>query len=228
MLSLDQQVALIRRHQRVLARLCDRTAATLAREWEALGSWDDDDVDRFAATIAGPELAATQAAVDASVGFYATLTSSETAAVPVGDVAAVSDPRRPFLATWHALAQGRPVAEALTAGRSTIESDAWYLVQSTARRTGDAALASQSVVGWRRVLTGASCEWCATVAARRYTSSEAADFGHKRCDCTAVPIIGDADPGETINQPLYDRLRSTPQGERTGFVDATGAPVARP
>lgn len=62
------------------------------------------------------------------------------------------------------------------------------------------------VVGYRRVLTGKSCSWCARVSTQRYLTADSADFGHPRCDCTVIPIVGTRDPGQVLNRDLLDAL----------------------
>lgn len=71
------------------------------------------------------------------------------------------------------------------------------------------AVGEQRVVGYRRVLTGTTCRWCARVATQRYLTADSADFGHHNCDCAVLPIIGDRDPGQIVNGALYDRLEES-------------------
>lgn len=102
-------------------------------------------------------------------------------------------------------------ARALEAGRTAAEGRIRTHVFRASRQTGDAwaARSGQEVVGWRRVLTGSSCAWCALVSTQRYLTAESADFGHTHCDCATIPIIGEADPGRFINDRVARALDAT-------------------
>jgi hypothetical protein len=203
-------VALTRRHQEQLRRLRNWAAFRLGRAWDLLPGYDRKNIpawlDATASTIDD-----TQASALASAnGFYSLLTGARSPAIAVADIGSVGDLEGPFLAHWHALAEGRDFDEAVQAGRNAAEAEGEYVAQSTARRTGDVFTerTGERVIGWRRVLTGKSCRWCATVAGQRYNTAESADFGHRRCDCTAVPILRHADPGLVINKPIRDQVLS--------------------
>ena len=228
-LSEPQLVELTRRFQTIIARIAQRSGVAVTRVWDRLDSYDVADIERFARLAAPVFQASQQSSVAAAVGFYSTLAEIAPPAITAASVPVAPDVRGPFTVVWRALSNGHDYADAVLAGRSRAEASVSNLVHSTARQTGHSVsqVADMRVVGWRRVLTGKSCTWCATVSTQRYRSAESANFGHDRCDCTAVPIFGDRDPGRVINTPIYDRLRATPDSEATGYVDATGAPAPR-
>lgn len=191
--------------QRTLERIYRRTGALTVARWDALGSWNDADVARFTAQVDQVFAAARIATVNASAGYYSLMTDAPPVQVNPASLVVQVDLRAPFTAYWHGLAEGRPWLEAIDAGRSRAESTAIDYVTSTSRRTAS-SVAADGIVGWRRVLTGNSCRWCATVATQRYRTVESADFGHDFCDCTVAPIYGDSDPGQVINAAHVERL----------------------
>lgn len=208
MLSERALVALTRRFQASLATVADRTAFSMALSWQHLGSYDESDIVRYVRATSQATGAAKRATVRLSSAFYSSLGSVPPAGINAARVAVEVPSRDPFIAYWRGLKTGSSWLDAVAAGRSRAEAVGADFVHSTSRRTGDvvAEATGQRVVGWRRVLTGNACEWCALVATQRYHSSESADFGHQRCDCSAVPIYGTRDPGRAINRSVVDTL----------------------
>lgn len=198
MLPEQAAVQLTARFQATLGRISTRAGRLTAAEWDALGSWNEADIARFASRTEPVFVAAKEAAVNASAGYYSILGELPTPALDAAAITVPVDVRAPFAQAWHELTQGQPWVDAIASGQNRASSLATNLVTSTSRLTGGVVLGSR-VVGWRRVLTGKSCTWCGTVATQRYKSAESADFGHDHCDCTVAPIYGESDPGQVIN-----------------------------
>lgn len=179
---------LMARYKRQIGTYRDRTSAVLVAAWDALPSYDEDDVDQFV-TLTTPALVGAQAAAVAlSAGFFALTLGVPPVGVDPSDIAVAADTRGPFRATWHALSMGRPFDEAVRVGRSTAQAVGFDFVQSSARRTGDHVAARSGVeVTWQRVPGAKACDWCRTVAGDHYRTAESADFGHERDDCDVVP-----------------------------------------
>lgn len=177
-------------YKRRIAVYRDRTAAALVLAWDRLPAYNEADLDEFtertATTIAG----AKTAAVGLAAAFFALALGTRPAGVNPRDVDVEPDLRGPFRATWHALSVGRPYEEAVTVGRSTSQAVGFDFVQHTARRTGDyVAQATGREIRWRRAPGPKSCPWCVDIAnGNTWPTAEAADFGHERCDCDAVPV----------------------------------------
>lgn len=231
MLSEQALVALIRRFQAQLGLVADRTAFAFALAWEGLGQYDEADVTRFAAATSQAAAAGKMASIRLAGGFYSALGSVPAAGLDAARVPTEVPARDPFIAYWRALKNGEAWLDAVGAGRNRAGAIGGDFIHSTARQTGGlvAEETGQRVVGWRRVLTGKSCAWCATVATQRYHSADAADFGHHHCDCTAIPIYGDRDPGRVINKPVLDVLKKRGEGYwRSGFVNPDGSPAEAP
>ena len=89
-----------------------------------------------------------------------------------------------------------------------------------------AAETGERVVGYRRVLTGASCAFCAAASTRRYRSEDLMPL-HDHCDCDVAPIIGDRDPGNVINRDVLAELkgRGPEYWKSKGFVGDDGKPI---
>lgn len=79
-----------------------------------------------------------------------------------------------------------------------------------------------SVVGFRRVLSGGkTCALCAVAATQRYHSEDLLPI-HPGCSCGVEPIFGDVDPGQVIDPDGLDSVHES-IAERFG----TGSESAR-
>lgn len=175
----------IARYQRRLADHRARASAVLVTSWNRLGSWDQADVTRYERQTA-PAMAGIKAATVAlSAGFLSLYLAQPPVGVDPDNIDVTPDLTGPFHATWHALAIGRPIADALSAGRSVASAAGYDFVQHTSRRTGDHA--TPRGTRWRRIPGGNACDWCLLVSRDDYLSAESADFGHQRDDCIVVP-----------------------------------------
>lgn len=178
----------LRRYKALVATQRRRAAALLVLLWDRLEKYDDDDMETYA-RLAEPSLVgAKTAAVAVSVAFTARALGVTVPAIASSTVPVEADLRAPFLSMRHALAMERPFDEAVRVGRSTADATGSTFVQSTTRRTGD--LVAEAVgkrPRWVRTPGAGSCPWCLQAAQTTYASSAAADFGHDRCDCDAVP-----------------------------------------
>lgn len=178
----------LRRYRRQVDARRRRTAAALAVLWDRYENYDSADAEDFARRSQPILSGAKAATVGTSVAMFALATRIRPPAVSPDDVDV--DPRidHPFLAFWHALAEGRSREEALAAGRSQAEAVGADFVQQTARRTGDAAArAAGRRVRWERRPEPGACAWCQDAANQTYGTARSADFGHDRCYCDVVP-----------------------------------------
>lgn len=184
--------ALLARYRRLIAGRRTVAARALAAAWAALDSYDEADVDAYIAKVTPLIFAAKRSTVAATTAYYAAALGEAPAAVSSASVATTIDLRAPFTAMWHALAEGRPYEEALSAGRSVAEATGEEFVQSTARRTGDAVSAARrQPIRHRRVAEPGACPWCVSRNGGVYYTAESADYGHDRCRCDVVPITDD-------------------------------------
>lgn len=189
MLSPDGVAVLVARHKAAQARISGRTGLKVATIWDALGSWDRADVERFAEQTGPAITAAKRAAVVLAAGFYAQILQRRAPAVTIGSIIVDFNAEAAFTATWHALTERRPFLEAVTAGQAIATAEVDRFVASSARRTGDHVTRALRVhTGWERVPAADACPWCIDVSGQTYKTSETADFGHDRCGCTAIPV----------------------------------------
>jgi hypothetical protein len=185
---MPQSREVVARYRRQLANYRLRTSVLMVGVWRRLGSWNQEDVERYENATATPLAGVKAATVALSSGFFAVYLDEPPAGVDPDLIDVTPYVQGPFHATWHALKEGRPAAEALRVGASTASAVGYDFVQHTARRTGDYAAAESGLdVRWRRVPGGNACDWCRLVAGDHYRTAESADFGHERDDCDVVP-----------------------------------------
>lgn len=213
MLADDELAAVTLAYQSQLQALAESSGGGFRRAFIALGSYERADMDRWL-TMIDPLVAATgEAASAAAVAYTSTITETPPAAITAAEHAYLAPLDAPFLKAWHHLKAGELWVDAVQAGADTATALGMDATQRSARHAAGRA-APDGVVGWRRVLTGKSCEWCALVSTQRYRSQDSATFGHQNCDCSVVSIIGDHDPGRVINSDLLDRLEADGVGDR--------------
>lgn len=187
---MPQSNEVVARYRRQLGAYRLRTSALMVAAWRRLGSWNQEDVARYEAAVARPLAGVKSATVAMSAGFFAVYLDEAPAGIAPALIEVTPYTEGPFFATWHALKEGRPAAEALQVGASTASAVGYDFVQHVARRTGDhAAEATGLDVRWQRIPGGNACDWCRMVAGDHYRSSESADFGHERDDCIVVPAL---------------------------------------
>ncbi len=192
------------RFERQIDSLRTSASTLVVRHWDVLESFDEADLAAFV-KAATPDLTAVKAAsANVSSAFYSTMLEVAPRALDLEAIATPA-PDGPFLALWHALNEGRPYEQAVAAGRSRVESLAFDTVQSTSRRVGDQLGEDALVIGWHRVVSVGACPWCQTIAGQLYHTAESADFGHDRCDCTAIPVTGARDPARALNRQRIGR-----------------------
>lgn len=179
----------LRAYRAFLERQRALLGAGMVRAWDALDDYDEERIEQFAATVAPLTAGAKTATVAASTAFYAVMLDMTPPGVRAVDVPSVLAIRDPFTATWHALSMGRPYDEAVAVGRSTALASGETFIQSTARKSGDAFAASSGRrIRYQRVAEPGACSWCRTRDGGIYTSADAADYGHVRCNCDVVPV----------------------------------------
>lgn len=114
---------------------------------------------------------------------------------------------RPFREVYKALAKGKSMTEAVSAGGARARILAQTDVQLARRQASlFARRDNDNIVGFIRVLTGAeSCGLCYVASTQRYNKRNLSPI-HPGCDCGELPIYGDTDPGRVIDQYNLDRV----------------------
>lgn len=220
----------IARYQTQYGRLRADVVARVLALWAMHGGLSDENAERFTFS-AVPVVRGGQVAIARLVaGYLALLTrlavgASRAAAVDprtvtteaLRGVDASEVYRRPIVTARTAVAEGKPLPEALRLGRDRLERIVDTDVALAQRQaTVEVIGPDDRIVGYRRVLTGASCALCATASTQRYRKAELMPI-HGRCDCSVAPIFGTADPGQVINRRLLKDLRAA--AKQTGDSD---------
>lgn len=211
---------LVARYQTAYGHLRAATVARVTALWLARGGPGDGNVDAFTVAAVPLVLGAQAATARLVAGYIAMLTRlvEEEAATPaavsdvavdvIRGVAAAEVYARPVITMRAALAEGKQFAEALELGRQRAEQIADTDIALAQREaTVQAIGADERIVGYRRVLTGRSCSFCATASTQRYRKAQLMPI-HGRCDCGVAPIFGTSDPGQVINKPLRRDLKA--------------------
>jgi len=212
------------------------TGTFVEQLWLELGGPDTDRLDTFAAAAlevvdgANADIGViTEQFVD---GYVATVSRTPPPGIDPLDVAELTVDRlrgtfgldvyrRPGIAVRKALAAGKPydaaMVEAATRAGAQTEADIALAHRQAAAEAMDR---HPDVNGYRRVLTGASCDLCRVASTQRYHTAELMPI-HTRCDCRIAPIVGDYDGGRIVNRELYRELK------RDGTINKLGASRAR-
>lgn len=214
--DVEQLARIQQAHHRRLLGVQGATANLVGEAWDTFADLDDLAASEFTA--------AAEVIVDAGTRQTSTLAvaymnaNDRVAGFPGADLIPVAPTIRggtPTAEVYHRsivqartmVSRGAAPADALAAGRAravaTAETDINLANKAEIERGG--ALRPW-VVGYRRILTGKSCAFCATASTQRYRSARLMPI-HTRCDCDVGEIYGTADPGRVINQQLLDDLK---------------------
>lgn len=183
-------VPLTRRFRLALAHIDAQSTPKLVAAWSKLPAYDEANVARFEREARTALTTAKNATVHHSVGYYSMLAGIRPLAIQPADIPVEPDTRGPFIQTWSALKHGDTFEGAVAAGASRVEAMVTNFISSASRQTGGEALKRVDVVvGWSRDPEPGACDWCLEAATTTYSSAEATDFGHDRCQCLGVPAF---------------------------------------
>lgn len=117
----------------------------------------------------------------------------------------------------------KPLTAAVGDGERRLRSLALTDVELAVTHTARERLADEPEVRfYRRVLTGAeSCGLCIIASTQRYRKRDLLPI-HPNCDCVVAPILGEQDPGRSINSTRVSD-EASPTGET-----ADGVPIYGP
>lgn len=196
----------VRRYQERYGRLKGAAVAQVLAAWDKWGGLSDDDAERFVAA-AVPVVNGAQVATAALVaGYVGLLAGSPPPKVPTKDITGLRGVpvtevyQRPVIAARSAIAQGKTFPEAMAAGRTRAEvladADVMLAQREAMART---AKAHPRITGYRRVLSGGSCDLCASVSDDVYSTDDLMPI-HDRCGCGVAPVFSDEDPADDVNE----------------------------
>lgn len=204
-----------------------------------LGSWRDEDVERYIQQIAPGLMGAKLQAAKSTVAFYksmAQLTNQdwtepvitasdlETKALRKG-VGTSLVYSRPFVDMRTALSQGKTVKESIEAGARRAAYLASTEVQLARRQAGlQARNSNDRIVGYIRTLTGMeNCALCYVASTQRYNRGDLMPI-HPGCDCGEMPIFGTQDPGQVINEVRLEAIHENVE-QRFGVSDRSARAI---
>jgi len=240
--ELDELAHLQRAHHRRLLGLQDATGDLVGEAWDTYGGLNDQALAAFSSSAAVLVDAAKLNVATVATGYmnandrvagFPGLLVPELPIIRNG-VPTVEVYSRSVITARILIAKGTDFVEAMAAGRARAISTARTDVALTNRAAMASGKASRPwVVGYRRVLVGKSCGFCATASTQRYTLAELLPL-HPACDCGVAEILGNKDPGQIINRDLLNDLKAegvvediTRAGERSRrsayTVDSQGA-----
>lgn len=227
------QRELLDAYNNISAKLVRGVGNRLSAGFTALGSWRDEDFNRFLPFALGVTGGAKMQAARLQVAFYQQMANmaGETFTPPPLNPADYSTAalrngatdtdvyRRPFVDVYRSLSEGKAMTAAIAAGALRISSIASTDVQLARRNAGFQSRSRNSrIVGYARTLTGSeNCALCYVASTQRYHSGDLLPI-HSGCDCGEMPIYGNQDPGQVINEV---RLEATHEavGDRFGVSD---------
>ena len=220
--TLAQAESLSRSEQAARAQVAARLDEYARALWGSLGSWRDEDVARFVATIVPRVLAGQRTVAGLTDAYLASVTGA--GRVPVVDVTAVRgvDPvevyRRPAVEMRSALAQGEAFPAALAASTARLASLVATDLQMAHREQARASMRAAGVQKYRRTLTGReNCALCMIASTQRYHVSVLLPI-HPGCDCGVATFDLDGPDRQVIDFALLKSTHSRVE-EFAGFSD---------
>ncbi len=226
-------------YHKVTATYLDTAAQVARASFLNLGSWRENDIERYIDQVIPTLNNAKRNMATYTTTFYGQIAqlSGEKFVTPdilnnelttsalrngVSENAVWS---RPFKSMWTSLSKGEDMTTALEEGARRAVDLARTEVQLAKRKAGLVARnANDRIVGYLRTLSGAeSCALCYVASTQRYRKGDLLPI-HPSCDCGEIPIYGQDDPGQIIDEI---RLNATHQAveERFGVSDRGGRAI---
>lgn len=188
--------ALAEAHIEAQRRLRVLLATAVERSWRNLGAWNRADVPRFLAQAVPAVLTAQRASVSLTEAYLAQSLERQPIGIPaeevIGAIRGATMPaevyQRPFVTMWSALGDGKPFADAFSAGLGRATGSAAMDVQMAFRATASAVQeADEGIYGYERVPDGGACNFCLEVAGAFVKSADAMPL-HNHCGCGLEPV----------------------------------------
>jgi hypothetical protein len=228
----EQQAAIAAAYLAASTELRVSLLDAVVDSFDRLDSWRDADAEAFVAAAAPMVTGAQQAMAEMTDAYLAALLSDLLGedVQPLG-VELPDDLRgvdmlqvylRPFVQLWNDLSKGSQLKAAIEAAKRRAEGLAatdLQLAKTHASRMALVGREDERIVGYRRVLTGAeNCAMCVLASTQRYHVKDLLPI-HPACDCGTAPIVGDSDPGQTINSVVVT------EGAQAIGTNRRGVPV---
>lgn len=222
-------------YQALSANYVDEAGAIAGNTFRNLGNWRDDNIASFVEQVSVPLQGIKRNAASGAIAYHEQVARISDKAFSAPALAnldlslealrnganANQVYGRPFVQMRMALAKGKSFTEALDVGSQTATSFARTEVQLSRRQASlFARRANDNIVGYLRTLSGSeNCALCYVASTQRYRKGDLLPI-HPACDCGEMPIYGDSDPGQVIDQQLLDKSHEA-VGQRFG-IDVGG------
>lgn len=222
-------------YQALSANYVDEAGAIAGNTFRNLGKWRDEDIATFVEQVSVPLQGIKRNAASSAIAYHeqvAKISKRVFKAPSLSDLdLSMSALRnganvnqvygRPFVQMRMALAKGESFTDALDLGSRTATSFARTEVQLSRRQASlFARKANDNIVGFLRTLSGSeNCALCYVASTQRYRKGDLLPI-HPACDCGEMPIYGDTDTGQIIDQQLLDQSHEA-VGQRFG-IDVGG------
>jgi hypothetical protein len=197
-------------------RLTDEVAGYAKKRFLEIGGVDDAAVAKFLKNVLPLVAAGTVQMSTLTRGYYATLATIlgqefnprrmprnllNPSELRGGAVTAAEIYTRGFVTARIALGDGKPLDTALNLGAARIYNIARTDMQLAKTQTGLFVRGGNSnIVGYARVLSGSeNCGLCYVASTQRYNVKDLLPI-HPGCDCGEMPIYGNRDPGQVIDE----------------------------
>ena len=204
-----------------------------------LGSWRDEDIQRYAAAMIPEMDNAKRIMANYTSSYYSKMAGLDgrklkKLSVPATNLVtenlrngttAEMVWQRPFKEMWTSLKKGEDFTDALNAGAARANSIARTEMQLAKREAGlYVRNGNSNIVGYLRTLSGAeNCGLCYVASTQRYTRGELMPI-HPGCDCGETPIFGNTDVGQVIDNETLNATHEA-VAERFGKFDAGGREI---
>ncbi|MFF9088644.1 hypothetical protein ACF1BE_19870 [Streptomyces sp. NPDC014991] len=206
------QAALTERYDALSTSLRDRVVTFVLDAFDSLGGYRDRDAEAFVEQVLPTVLAAqqhmgqiTDAYLSAMIGDMLGV-STPAAGVELPEALRGVEPaevyRRPFVTAYTALSKGKAYAAALGEARTRLLSITETDMQLARTHAARQSMQRGGVRFFRRDLRGpGNCALCTIASTQRYRVEKLMPI-HPGCNCKPVPIKGDRDPGQIIDERL--------------------------
>lgn len=217
-------------------RLIEAAGALAVNTFKNLGSWRDEDADRYIGIMDRGLTGLKRQASNLALGYYREIAKNNDEPFNAVNITAAqlttsslrngADSktvyRRPFVDLYTALSNGKTMTEAIDSGAFRARSLATTEIQLARRGAGLLARgANDRIVGYVRTLTGReNCALCYVASTQRYRKGDLMPI-HPGCDCGEQPIFGTEDPGQIINDQLLEATHEAIE-DRFGFSERSG------
>lgn len=209
------RLALANRQAR--SRLRSGVQQYVRMSWLGLGSWRDDDVDRWVADVV-PRVGAAQQTVAGLTAAFIARSMGVAPAEPI-DVAGLRGVppeevyRRPATTLYSGLAAGRSMGDALQASANRAVDIAVTDVQLANTHQARASMTSAGMQFYQRVLVGPEdCALCMIASTQAYRTGDLLPI-HPGCNCDVEPLAPDTPRYEALDGS--DRVINPERLEKT-------------